>query len=144
MDIQQILKIGAQAFQSQLGGEQAGLLSIEQIMSALAGLMPGKGENVDFGALIGKMQNGGLASLAQSWLGDGANAGIGTEQVASMFDSGDIQRFAAQLGLDQGTALEGLKGAVPQMINQASSGGTLDSLGGASGMMAMAGKLFGR
>jgi uncharacterized protein YidB (DUF937 family) len=144
MDIQQILKIGAEAFQAQADTTQAGSLPQDQITTALAGLMPGEGAKVDLGALIAKMQNGGLASLAQSWLGDGGNAGIDMGQLASMFDSGDIQRFAAGLGLDQETALKGLQGAVPEMIDKASSGGTLDSLGGISGVMAMAGKLFGR
>lgn len=113
-------------------------------MGALAQLMPGDGTSVDLGAMLKKMQGSGLASLAQSWLGDGGNAGIDIGQLTSMFDGGDIQRFAAGLGLDQETALEGLQGAVPEMIDKASSGGTLDSLGGVSGAMAMAGKLFGR
>ena len=53
-------------------------------------------------------------------------------------------RFADKLGLDQDTALEGLKGAVPEMVDKASAGGTLESLGGVGGVMGMAGKLFGR
>lgn len=144
MDINQILKIGAQAFQSQLGEQLAGSLSLDKIMDALAGLMPGEGKNVDLAALVGKMQGGGLASLAESWLGDGGNAGIGAEQLMAMFGSGDIMRFADKLGLDQDTALEGLKGAVPEMVDKASTGGTLESLGGIGGVMGMAGKLFGR
>jgi uncharacterized protein YidB (DUF937 family) len=144
MKLDQILKIGAQAFQSSAGQEAAKSLPLDKIMAALALLMPGKGSNVDFGALIGKMQSGGLASLAQSWLGDGGNAGIDTSQLLSMFGSDQISRFAEQLGIDQSTALEGLKGAVPQMVDKASSGGTLDAVGGVSGLMGMAGKLFGR
>jgi len=144
MDIQQVLRLGAQAFQSRLGEEQASSLSSEQIMGALADLMPGSGKSVDLGAVLKKMQGSGLASLAESWLGDGANSGIGSAQLASIFGSADIQRFAGKLGLDQDTALEGLKGAVPAIIDQASSGGALDSLGGVGGVMAMAGKLFGR
>jgi len=144
MDINQILKIGAQAFQSQLGQELAGSLSLDKIMNALADLMPGKGKSVDLAALVGKMQGGGLAALAESWLGDGGNAGIGAEQLMSIFGSGDIMRFADKLGLDQDTALEGLKGAVPEMVDKASTGGTLESLGGVGGIMGMAGKLFGR
>ena len=144
MDMNQILKIGAQAFQSQLGEQLAGSLSLDKIMNALAGLMPGEGKNVDLGALVGKMQGGGLASLAESWLGEGGNAGIGAEQLMSMFGSGNIMRFADKLGLDQDTALEGLKGAVPEMVDKASTGGTLESLGGIGGVMGMAGKLFGR
>jgi len=144
MDINQILKIGAQAFQSQLGEELAGSLSLDKVMNALAGLMPGEGKSVDLGALVGKMQGGGLAALAESWLGDDGNAGIGAEQLMSIFGSGDIMRFADKLGLDQDTALEGLKGAVPEMVDKASTGGTLESLGGVGGLMGMAGKLFGR
>ncbi|HKL50346.1 MAG TPA: YidB family protein [Wenzhouxiangellaceae bacterium] len=140
----QILKIGAEAFQSQLGEQLAGSLSLDKIMNALAGLLPGEGKNVDLSALVGKMQGGGLASLAESWLGDGGNAGIGAEQLMSIFGSGDIMRFADKLGLDQDTALEGLKGAVPEMVDKASTGGTLESLGGVGGIMGMAGKLFGR
>ncbi|SRR6056297_110352 len=144
MDMNQILKIGAEAFQSQLGEQLAGSLSLDKIMNALAGLLPGEGKNVDLSALVGKMQGGGLASLAESWLGDGGNAGIGAEQLMSIFGSGDIMRFADKLGLDQDTALEGLKGAVPEMVDKASTGGTLESLGGVGGIMGMAGKLFGR
>jgi len=144
MNINQILEIGAQAFQSSIGGETASSLPVEQIMSALAGLMPGEGGQVDLGALIGSMQSSGLGSVAESWLSDGGNAGVGTEQLASMFDSSDIQRFADKLGLHQDTAVEGLKGAVPEMIDKASSNGALESMGGIGGVMAMAGKLFGR
>lgn len=144
MDVNQILKIGAEAFQSGIGEQLAGSLSIETIMDALAGLMPGQGKSVDLGALVGKMQGGGLAALAETWLGDGGNEGIGAEQLMSIFGSGDIMRFADKLGLDQDTALEGLKGAVPEMVDKASTGGTLEALGGAEGLMGMAGKLFGR
>jgi len=144
MDINQILKIGAQAFKSQVGQELAGSLALDKIMDALAGLMPGDGKNVDLAALVGKMQGGGLAALAESWLGDGGNAGIGVEQLMSIFGGSDIARFADQLGLEQDTALEGLKAAVPEMVDKASTGGTLESLGGIGGVMGMAGKLFGR
>lgn len=58
MDINQILKIGAQAFQSQLDEQLAGSLSLDRIMDALARLMPGEGKDVDLGALVAKMQGG--------------------------------------------------------------------------------------
>jgi len=144
MNVEQILKIGAEAFQSQVGQQLAGSLSVEKIMDALAGLMPGEGKTVDLSALIGQMQGGGLAAMAQSWLGDGGNAGIDAGQLMSLFGSGRIQQFASQLGLEESTAVEGLQGAVPEMIDKASTGGTLEALGGAEGLMGMAGKLFGR
>lgn len=144
MNIHQILETGAQAFQARLGREIDGSLALERIMSALAELMPGAGDDVDLSALIGRMQSSGLASLAKSWLGNGANAEVGAEQLASMFGNGNIQRFADKLGVGQETAIEGLEAAVPEMIDKASSSGALASPGGIGGVMALAGKVFGR
>lgn len=143
MDINSLLQLGARAFQQSAGGA-ASNLDVGGIAKALAGLLPGSGNNVDLGALIGNMQGGGLASLAQSWLGDGGNDGIGVDDLIGLLGQGNIQSFAGQLGLDEGTALKGLQGAVPEIIDNASSGGSLDALGGAGGLLGMAGKLFGR
>lgn len=143
MDIQQLLKLGAQAFQSRLGSQLADSISLDSIMGALSGLLPGDGDNIDLGQLVGNMQGGGLASMAESWLGDGGNEEIGGDQVRDLLGSDAIGSFAEKLGLDESQAVEGLKGAVPAMIDKASSGGSLDMLGGASGLLGAAGKLFG-
>ena len=144
MNIQELLKIGAQAFQSGVADEISSSLSLDTVMDALAGLMPGDGKNVDLGALIGKMQGGGLAAMAETWLGDGGNDGIDAGQLVDLFGRDSIRSFAGKLGLDEGTALSGLQEAVPSMVDKASAGGTLESLGGLSGAMGLAGKLFGR
>ena len=144
MNVQELLKIGAQAFQSGIADQITGSLSLDTVMDALAGLMPGEGRNVDLGALLERMQGGGLAAMAQTWLGDGDNDGIDAGQLVDMFGRDSIRSFAGKLGLDEGTALSGLQQAVPKMIDKASSGGSLDSIGGLSGALGMAGKLFGR
>ena len=42
---------------------------------------------------------------------------------------------ASQLGTDEGSLLDGLKDALPQMVDKASSGGSLlDSVGGLGGL----------
>ena len=142
MDLQKLLEIGAQAFQSGIGSELSKSLSMDTIKEALAGLMPGKGGDVDLSALVGMMQNGGLASIAQSWLGDGGNQSIDASQLLQMFGNDSISNFAGKLGLDEGTALNGLKEAVPSMVDQASSGGVLESVGGLSGAIGLASKFF--
>ena len=144
MNIQELLKIGAQAFQSGVADQITGSLSIDTITDALAGLMPGEGNNVDIGALLGKMQGGGLGAMAQTWLGDGDNDGIDASQLVELFGRNSIRSFAGKLGLDEGTALSGLQQAVPKMVDKASSGGSLDAIGGLSGALGMAGKFFGR
>lgn len=144
MNIQELLKIGAEAFQSGVAKEITGSLSLDTIMDALAGLMPGQGKNVDLGALVGMMQGGGLAAMAESWLGDGGNQGIDAGQLIELFGRDSIRSFAGKLGLDEGTALSGLQEAVPSMVDKASTGGVLESIGGLSGAIGLAGKLFGR
>ena len=47
--------------------------------------------------------------------------------------------------MSESEAVGGLQDAMPQMMDQASSGGSLlDSIGGISGAIGLAGKLFGR
>ena len=144
MNIQELLKIGAQAFQSGVADEITGSLSLDTIMDALAGLLPGEGKNVDLPALIAKMQGGGLAAMAETWLGDGNNQGIDAGQLVELFGRDSIRSFAGKLGLDEGTAISGLQEAVPTMVDKASTGGALESIGGLSGAIGLAGKLFGR
>ena len=54
-----------------------------------------------------------------------------------------VNNFANAVGTDPGTAAQSLADAVPQMMDKASSGGSLlDSVGGADGLLNMAKKLF--
>lgn len=145
MDISNLLKMGASAFMnSQQSGEAGSGLNIETLTSALSGLVSKDG-NFDITSLLANLQGGGLASMAQSWLGDGENQPINASQISDMFGSDKISAFASQLGLSETDAVGGLQDAIPQMIDKVSSGGSLlDSVGGLSGALGMAGKLFGK
>ena len=138
------MQIGVQLLQSKLGNN----VQTSDIESALSGLLGG--DNFDIGGLISKMQgNGGLASMAASWLGDGANSAMSGSQVMDIFGQDKVSEFASKLNIDEGTASNGLADMLPQLIDKASSGGSLlesamGSMGGAGGMMGMVGKLFGK
>ena len=139
-----IIQIGVQLLQSKLGRT----LQTGDIASALGGLLGG--DNFDIGSLISKVQgNSGLASMAASWLGDGANSAISGSQVMDIFGKDKVTEFASKLNIDEATASNGLADMLPQLIDKASSGGSLldsamGSMGGAGGLMGMAGKLFGK
>ncbi len=139
-----LIQIGAQLLQSKLGSN----LQTGDIATALSGLLGG--DNFDIGSLISKIQgNSGLASMAASWLGDGANSAISGSQVMDIFGKDKVTEFASKLNIDEGTASNGLADMLPQLIDKASSGGSLldsamGSMGGAGGLMGMAGKLFGK
>lgn len=144
-----LLKMGASSFiKSKLSGDAGSGLDSSILTSALGGLLGGgssSGGGLDLGSLLSNMNSGGLAGIAKSWLGDGDNENISTDQVTSMFGSDKISEFASQLGLSNDEAAGGLADAIPQLVDKASSGGSiLDSIGGISGAMNMASKIFGR
>jgi len=99
----------------------------------------------DIGSILGKMQDGGMTDIAQSWLGDGDNQPMEDSHVTEIFGADKISDFASQLGMSESEAIGGLRDAMPQMVDNASSGGSLlDSIGGIGGALSMASKLFGR
>jgi uncharacterized protein YidB (DUF937 family) len=139
-----LMQIGVQLLQSKLGSN----VQTGDIASALGGLLGG--DNFDLGSLVSKMQgNGGLASMAASWLGDGENTAMSGSQVMEIFGQDKVSEFASKLNIDEGTASNGLAEMLPQLVDKASSGGSMiesamGSMGGAGGLMGMAGKLFGK
>lgn len=147
MDMGDLLKMGASAFMnSQRSGEAGSGLDLGSLTSAFSSLTGDSEEGgLDIGSLLGRMQEGGLADMAQSWLGDGDNQAIESNQITEMFGADKISEFASRLGVSEDEAVGGLQDALPQMVDNASSGGSLlDSIGGISGALNMAGKLFGR
>jgi uncharacterized protein YidB (DUF937 family) len=145
MDISSLLKIGAEAFiNSNKSGEAGSGLDISSLLPALSGLLGGGQGSLDLSSLISKFSSAGLGNVVNSWLGDGANDSISAGQIKEMFGSNQISEFASKLGLSQEEAAGGLSDAIPQMVDKASSGGSiLDSIGGLSGALGAAGKLFG-
>mgnify|MGYP001824162299 CR=1 FL=1 len=145
MDINQILKLGAEVFsQSDLSGEAGSQLDLEQLASGLSSLMEG-GQGLDIAGLLGSFNEGGLADLVSSWLGDGANETLSPEQLTATLGPEKISEFARQMGLSENEAAGGLSAALPNMIDKASSDGSLlDSIGGIEGALNLAGRFFSR
>ena len=145
MDINQILKLGADVFSnSELSGEAGSQLDLEQLASGLSSLM-GNSQGLDISGLLDSFNSGGLGDLVSSWLGDGANASLSPEQLSANLGPDKISEFARQMGLSDEEAAGGLSAALPDMIDKASSGGSLlDSIGGVEGALNLAGRLFSR
>lgn len=145
MDMNQVMQVGAQFFQARLDSNQDGQVDATEIANALSGLISNEQGQLDLAGLVGKMQSSNLMDLASSWLGDGPNAAIQPEQLSQLFSQEQIAGFAAKLGISPDSALNGLANALPEVVNNASSGGSLlDAVGGVSGALNLAGKLFGR
>ena len=147
MDMGNLLKMGASAFiNSKMSGNAGSGLDSDMLSNALSSLTGDSAEGgLDIGSLLGKMQGGGMADMAASFLGDGENAEMSDSNITDLFGQEKISNFASELGLSEEEAVGGLRESLPQMMDQASSGGSLlDSIGGISGAMNLAGKLFGK
>lgn len=134
-----IVNLAAEIFLSKIGGSA----NTDQITSGLTTLLFGDGGDVDLMGLVSKFQTGDLASLAASWLGDGANEALPLEQIKNVLGEANVAQFASSVGIDASTALDGLSQTIPELIDQSSSGGSiLDSVGGLGGIANMAKKFF--
>lgn len=138
-----LMKLGTELLMSKLNVDADGDGNPDGVMGALSGLLGGEGGNLDLGGIASKMSEGGLTDLLGSWLGDGENAAISTDQIKDLFGGDKIAEFASKLNVSENQAVEGLADAVPQMVDQGSSGGSLlDSIGGISGALDMAKKFL--
>lgn len=147
MDMGDLLKIGAMAFiNSKMSGNAGSSLDPGSLVSAISSLTGDSEEGgLDLGEIVSKMQNGNMGELVQSWLGDGENQPIEGNQVTEIFGSDKISEFASRLGLSREEAVGGLQDALPQVVDNASRGGSLlDAIGGISGAINLASKFFGK
>ena len=148
MDMVELLKMGAKIFiNSGQSGDAGSSLDTGTLTSALSSLTGGSRSDsgFDITSLLSNMESSGLGDLAKSWLGDGNNAAISPEQITGMIGADKVSEFASNLGLSNEEAAGGLSEAIPQMVDKASSGGSLlDSIGGVSGAIGLANKLFGK
>jgi uncharacterized protein YidB (DUF937 family) len=148
MDLMDLLKVGASLIQGNSDDATTGL-DMEDIANALGKLIGNEEGGLDLGALVGGLSQNGLGEIVGSWLGNGENASISMDQITDLLGSDKISEFASQLGLSEESAKGALSEALPQVVDQATSGegGMLDEMlanvGGSKGAMDMLGKMFG-
>jgi len=123
-----LLAIGQQLLGNKLGQNGAG------VMQALRGLTEGEGLNLQ--GIAALLQQNGLSEQVQSWLGDGENQEVSSEQLQEALGQENIDNAAAQMGVESGDAIESLRSMLPELLNNASSGGSiLDQFGDAGGLL---------
>jgi uncharacterized protein YidB (DUF937 family) len=131
-----LMQLGSQLLASQLGNGA----NTDAIKKALGGLLSDNNGNLDLGSLIGAMQGKDLGAIVTSWLGDGDNADISTVQVREVIGKDKVAAMAAELNSDEDSILNGLKDALPQLIDNSSKGGSL--LDNPGDLLNLAKKLF--
>lgn len=128
-----LLEMASSLFMKKVGSN----LDIGTVMPALSQLLPTSGGELDIGSLVGLFKSQGLASMASSWLGDGANTGIDASQIMSALGQSKVSEFASKLGIGEQEAASGLSDMIPDLIDKTSEGGDLLNAG-----KSLLGKLF--
>ena len=131
-----IIQLGTQLLSEKLGLQ----VDKDTIASALASLLGDSQGNIDFAGLASKMASSGqLGNIISSWLGDGANSAISADSIMGLLGNQEVTDFASKLGTDSNTAASGLADVLPQLMDKASSGGSLlESAGGLGGLLGAA------
>ena len=137
-----LINLAAQMFLKNLGNQQ---IDEGNVIGALSKLLPtGQNGDIDLGSILGMLQGGSLASLAASWLGDGSNSPISSNQIMDVLGQGKVQDFASSLNMNQDEATNGLANMIPDLIDQNSKGGTLlDAVGGSDMLGSLAKGVLG-
>ena len=126
--------------------QQLGIdLDPNTMQAALSSLMGDGNGQLDLESLVNQMSgNTDLNALLGSWLGDGGNLPISPESIQGLFGESGLSQFASQLGVDPEQAVGSLTALLPQLMDQASSGGSLldEFTGDAAGSLLDAAKSF--
>jgi uncharacterized protein YidB (DUF937 family) len=148
MDLMDLFKMGSSLIQGNSDDATTGL-DTSSITEALGGLLGNSEGGLDLGSLVSGLGENGLGEIVGSWLGNGENSPISMDQITDLLGSEKIAAFAEQLGLSHESATGALADALPQVVDQATSGDSsiveemLAKVGGAEGAMGMLGKMFG-
>lgn len=110
-----------------LGGLLQGTLGQIEAQAAptLINALLAKTQFGDLNGLVAHLQQGGLQTQVQSWLGPGANMPVTADQLKAVLGNSQVQDMARHLGLPVDAALSMLAQHLPQVVDQASKNGQL-------------------
>jgi uncharacterized protein YidB (DUF937 family) len=110
-----------------LGGAFSGVLGQVEAAAvpALISSVLAKTNLGDLNGLVAQLQQGGLNTQVSSWLGNGANLPVSSDQLRAALGSQQVQELASHFGLPVDKALELLSAHLPGVVDSASPNGVL-------------------
>ncbi len=109
---------------SDLAGQAMGQLQANA--PAVLSQVLGKTDLGGVGGLLAKLQEAGLGNQVSSWLGNGANLSITTEQVRNALGNEQVQQIANSIGVPTDKVLEMMSKYLPDAVDKMSPNGTLE------------------
>ena len=93
-----------------------------KVLEAVTHLVGSKG---DVGGLAKLFESGGTASLFQSWVSNGANMPISSEQLESVIGKERLEAIADKVGLNPADLQRKLAKVLPEVVNRLTPNGQL-------------------
>ena len=84
-------------------------------------------QNGGLGGVLGKFRDAGMGAQADSWVSTGPNMNISADQLQQVFGSGALGDIAAKLGVPQDQAGSTMSQVLPELINQLTPQGEVNS-----------------
>ena len=149
MDMMDLFKMGASMIQGNSDESTTGI-DTDKITGALGSIFGGNGEEggLDLSSMVSNLTNGNLGEVVGSWIGNGENAAIDTDQISDLLGSDKISAFADELGVSVDSAKQALSDVLPNLVDKATNedsnlaGDLLSKVGGLDGVMDFAKKFI--
>ncbi len=113
-----------------LGGQMGG--TANPGMGGLGGGGMGGLGGGGLGGLISQFENAGLGHIAQSWVGNGPNQPVSSQQLQDVLGQSQVQGMANQAGMQPGDFLSQLSQHLPAAVNGMTPNGRLPDEGSVS------------
>ncbi len=94
-------------------------------------------------ALLDRFSSAGYASHVASWLSDGRNEPLTSEDVVKVFDRDGLAALGTRLGLTPQRVAEGLAEKVPDIINRLTPSNRVDEAFIRDSLPLLTGRVFG-
>lgn len=122
--------------ESVIGGLMGGGGNVSPLQGVLSGLLSG-GQGAAGGAAMGgglgglmsSFEQAGLGHVVQSWIGNGQNQPVSSDQLQSVFGQDRVQSMASQAGMGSGDFLSQLSQHLPNVVNGMTPNGRLPDEG---------------
>jgi uncharacterized protein YidB (DUF937 family) len=130
----------------QAGGVAEVVQKNPQAVAAVLALLSSRDNSVGggggLGGLIGQFQKAGMGDMMSSWISQGPNPPISSQQVSQVLGGDVLSQFGSRAGLSSGQAGSALAALLPLVIDQLTPEGKVpqanqvdDTLGSLLGML---------
>ena len=112
-----------------LGGLIGGNGNASPMQGVLMNMLGSGNQGGGLGGLVSSFEQAGLGHIAQSWIGNGPNQPVSTQQLQSVLGDSQVQSMADQAGMPAHDFLSQLSQHLPAVVNGMTPNGRIPDEG---------------